>query len=173
VLQLAWSSSSPRPSHLGGIIASMTRHRHCAAAKLPRQRHHQHDSAPTLRHGQVTSAAPSPAWLGGHITPWPTSPRQWRHQHDSGAWRLLTRLAVRLGGSPPIRLEGLDEYHSNRQLDSGTFSTTSSTTTLGECVVTTMLWDTLLKQLSHFLSCILFRVNISIYFQLVNILPLV
>jgi hypothetical protein len=53
--------------------------------------------------------------------------------------------------------QGREEYHSNRQPDSGV-------------LLPTMIWDTSPNQLSHFLSCILSRVNISIYFQLVNVL---
>jgi hypothetical protein len=67
---------------------------------------------------------------------------------------------------------GLKEYHSNRQPDSDTRQLTSLTLTQGKHVVSTMLLDTSPNQLSRFLSCIFFRVNvfISIYFQLVNIL---
>jgi hypothetical protein len=66
--------------------------------------------------------------------------------------------------------QGHEEYHSNQLLNSGALLPISLTSTRGERVVTTMIWDTSPNQLSHFLSCILFLVNISIYFQLVNII---
>jgi hypothetical protein len=79
---LAWLSINiaSRPSLPSSIITNMTR-----------QPHHQHDSASTLHHGQVTAAAPSPTWLGIDITPWPsclgsaiTSMTRQRHrQYDS------------------------------------------------------------------------------------------
>jgi hypothetical protein len=61
---------------------------------------------------------------------------------------------------------GLKEYHSNRQRGSGTVLPTSPTSTRGERVITTMLWDISSNQLSHFISCIFFGVNVSysIYF---------
>jgi hypothetical protein len=79
---------------------------------------------------------------------------------SSPAWRFTTRL----GGG------GLEESYSNRQPDSGTLLPILLTSTRSERVITTMIWDTSSNQLSHFLSYILSRVNISIYFQLVNIL---
>jgi hypothetical protein len=66
--------------------------------------------------------------------------------------------------------QGLLECFSDRGPDLGMLLPTTLTSTRGERVVTTMLLDTLPNQPAHFLSFILFRVNISIYFQLVNIL---
>jgi hypothetical protein len=81
------------------VIASMTRHLHHAATKLPRQHRHQHDSAallPTwlssiLHRGQVNPAASSLAWLGSIVASMTQhlhrvtakSPWQHRRQHDS------------------------------------------------------------------------------------------
>jgi hypothetical protein len=82
---LAWLGIyiAPQPSRLGSVVASMTQHLHRVAAKLPWQHRRQHGStAPSLaylvstsHHGQVASAAPSPAWLDNDIAPWPTSSR--------------------------------------------------------------------------------------------------
>jgi hypothetical protein len=82
-----------RPSHLGGTVVGMTRHRHHVATKSPQQCCHQHDSV-----------TPSPAWLDIYITSRPNrlngtiagmtrhlhrvvakSPRQRCRQHDSAA----------------------------------------------------------------------------------------
>jgi hypothetical protein len=60
--------------------------------------------------------------------------------------------------------QGLGAYFPDQQPDSDTLLPTSLTLTRVERVITTMIWDTSPNQLSHFLSCILFRVNISIYF---------
>jgi hypothetical protein len=100
----------------------MTRHRHHATVKSSRQHWHQHDSTSTSHHGQVTSVAPLSAWLR--------------------AWHLLLWLAIRLRGSPLIRLGGL---RSTTPTDSPTrvhFYLTSSTSTYGKRVITTMIWDT-------------------------------
>jgi hypothetical protein len=102
--------------HLGSVIVDMNRHRHHATANV--------DSVTTspIRLGSaigsitwqwhhatvnVASMAPSPEWPSGDITSWPILPRQHHHQHDSGTQYVLPWLAIRLRGSPPIRLGGL------------------------------------------------------------------
>jgi hypothetical protein len=47
------------------------------------QRHRKHDSTVTSHHDLHDSAASSPAWLSGDITPWPTLTWQHHHQHVS------------------------------------------------------------------------------------------
>jgi hypothetical protein len=91
-----------------------TRYLHRATTKLPRQHHRQHDSATTLHHNQFC--------IGSAIT---SLTQQRHHQHDSVAischdqchldstiasmtsGHVLPHLAIRFGGSPPIRLWGL------------------------------------------------------------------
>jgi hypothetical protein len=120
-----------------------------------RHRHRQHDSASTLCHNQVTLAvsSPSPAWLSDSV-------------HTS----LISNMTQRFITD---QSRGLQEYFSDRRRDLSMLLPIMSTLTWGDLIITTMLWDALPNQLSHFLSCILFWVNTSIYFQLVNILPLV
>jgi hypothetical protein len=110
----------------------------------PRQCHCQHDSALTSCCRQIALTAPLPAWLGGLVCTFPTSNLTRRFTSD--------------------QTPKLEEYYSDWQPDSGTLLPILLTSTRGERVVTTMLWGISLNQLSHFLSCILFRVNISIYF---------
>jgi hypothetical protein len=43
-----------------------------AIISVTRHHRHQHDSAATSYHGQITLAAPPPAWLNSDITPWPS-----------------------------------------------------------------------------------------------------
>jgi hypothetical protein len=101
--------------------------------------------------------------------------------YSHGQRRLNSTIAgmtQRLGATSPTshptqrfttdQTQGLQDCHSNWRSNSGTFLPTSSASTWGEHVIATMLWDTSSNQLSHFLSCILFWVNILIYFQLVN-----
>jgi hypothetical protein len=76
---------APRPSLLSSTIDSMTWCLHHAMTN-------------------VASAALSRAWLDIYIA---SMVQQHRYQDDLGAWRLLPRQAVRLGGSPQIRLVGL------------------------------------------------------------------
>jgi hypothetical protein len=142
---------APWPSHLGIAITSMTRHLHRAIF-----------NAASVAALVASLGSIAPVWLNNDIAPRPMLPRRHRHQH----WlRGLTQTSPT--SHPTLELE---EYHSNQQPDSGTCLLTSPTLTRGERVITTMLWDTSPNQLSHFLSCILSWVNISIYFQLVNIL---
>jgi hypothetical protein len=109
--------------------------------------------------------------FGQHMVPWSISSRQHHQLHGSEIWHVFLWLAIRLRGSTLIRLRAwgvplqpivwcrIHFYLHHRPQ-------------LGGWVVTTMLWDISTNQLSHFLSCIFFRVNISIsiHFQLVNIL---
>jgi hypothetical protein len=125
---------APRPSHLGSTIASMTRHRHRAVAKLPRQRRCHSDLASTLHRGQIISAAPSPARLEGLARTSPTSNLTRKFTTD--------------------QTQGLLECFSDGWPDSDTLLPTTPALTQGKHVVTTMIWDTSLNQLSHFLSCI-------------------
>jgi hypothetical protein len=117
---------------------------------------------PGIHHCRYGGIASVWGWLGSDITPRPTSSRQHRRQHDSGAWSIFPRPAVRLGGSPSIRLSG---WRSTTTIDITDLDSRWA-------IVIRILWDTLPNQLSSFLSCIIFRVNASIstYFQLVNIL---
>jgi hypothetical protein len=177
-------------------------HLHHFTTKSPRQRRHQHDSATlssaysvsTLRHSQVTSVVPSPAWLVNNITPRVMSPWQHHCLHDSVvtphhgqvasatpslAW-LKGLMRTSSTSHPTWRFTnnqalGLEEYHSNWKHDLGTHLSTSLTMTWGESIITTILWDTSSNQLSHIYNSIFFRVNTYalLYFQLVNILPLV
>jgi hypothetical protein len=109
--------------------------------------------------------------LGNDFTPQPTLARRCRHQHDSRAWRVFSRLAIWIRGSSPIRLGG---SRSTTPSDGPTrvHSYLHRWPQLKASAVTIMLWDTSPNQLSYFLSCIFFWVNISIliYFQLVNTL---
>jgi hypothetical protein len=86
-----------------------------------------------------------------------------------------------LGGSSytfPVDTPGLDAYFFDWS-ESGAWEVplqpitqlwytlpTSPTSTRGEHVITTMSWDTLPNQLSHFISCIFFRVNVLSRFTL-------
>jgi hypothetical protein len=77
--------TAPMPVWLGSTIASMTRHRHRIAAKLPRQRHRQHGST-----------ALEPAWLGVDIVLWPSRPdstiaSMTRYRHHATAKSLRQR----------------------------------------------------------------------------------
>jgi hypothetical protein len=68
--------------------------------------------------------------------------------------------------------QGLQEYFSDRRPNSVTRLPISPTSTRDERVVTIMLWDTSLNQLSHIHNSIFFQVNtdVLLYFQLINIL---
>jgi hypothetical protein len=182
---------------------------------MTRQCHRQHDSMSISCRDQVSSVTPSQAWLDNITMPWPTSPCQHYHQHDSeltschgqvalspawlGMYIMLQPsrrgiVTANIGSAAPspawlgdlmrtfpmsnltqrftTRALGLKKCHSKRRSNSDTLLPTSLTLTWGERVITTMLSDTSLNQLSHLLSYIFFRVNasISIYCRLVNIL---
>jgi hypothetical protein len=161
------------------------------------QHHRQKDSAVTSCHNQhrlgsaptnVASAAPSPARPGNDITPWLTSTQQRHGQHRLGSATANIAAAV----MSPAGVEGLartsltsnltqrfttdqsrrlQEYFFNWWPDSGTLLPTSPTSTRGEHIITTMLWETSSNQLSHIYNSIFFRVNtyVLLYFQLINI----
>jgi hypothetical protein len=102
------ASTTSSPALLGSIVASMTQHLHHTAAKSPRQRRRQRDSAAPHQHDSASksprqcirqhdSVAPcqhdssfeSRRQLrcqhdSTYITPQPTSPRQHHHQHHLG-----------------------------------------------------------------------------------------
>jgi hypothetical protein len=112
------------------------------------QHHRQQDSTAMSRYDQcrlssvtvnVASAAPSSTWLRGL-------------SHTS----LTNNLPQRFTADQAL---GHEEYHSNWQPDSGALLSTSLAWTRGERIITVMIWDTSPNQLSHFLSCILFWVN--------------
>jgi hypothetical protein len=81
-------STTPLPPWLDSVITPRP--------TSTRQRHREHDLAVTLLHGQRRL---------GSATATLACPR--RHQHDSGVWCVLLRLAIRFRSSPLIRLWGL------------------------------------------------------------------
>jgi hypothetical protein len=152
---------------LGGTIANMTRQRHRSTPKSPRQRRCQQELA-----------MPSPTWLSIYIASWPSRlsstvgsrTQHHRHQHHSGGLMFASPTSNPAQGFTVDQALRHEEYHSDQRPDSGTHLPTSLTSTRGERAISSILWDTSPNQLSHFLRCILFWVNTSIYFQLVNIL---
>jgi hypothetical protein len=150
------------------------------ACSLPHLLVYSSSSASTSYHGQVISAASSSTWLGIDIAPQSShlesavvSITRYRHHVAAAPLGGLARTSPISNSTQKItadQTKGLDKYHSNRQPDSDVLLPTSLTSTRGERVITTMIWDTSSNQLSHFLSYILSQVNILIYFQMINIL---
>jgi hypothetical protein len=124
---------------------------------------------------KMTQAALSLARVDIGIAPWPNHfsnnitsmtqhlhhattklPQQRHRHHDSGG------LAHTSPSSNPTRrittdqTREFEEYYSNQWPNSGTLLPTVLTSTRGEHIITTTLWDTMPNQLSYFLSCILF-----------------
>jgi hypothetical protein len=62
-----------RPGCPDSAVVSITRHLHRTMTKSSRQHYRQRDSTSISRHGQVTSTAPSSAWLEGLASTSPTS----------------------------------------------------------------------------------------------------
>jgi hypothetical protein len=119
--------NSASTSCLDSAIASMTQHQRRAVAKLPRQHHRRHDSVATSRHDQHR--------LGSTVI--------------SMTWEL--------GAYFPDQQSDSEVHHRSGSRAGGVpLQPISPTSTRGECVITTMLWDTSPNQLSHFLSCIIF-----------------
>jgi hypothetical protein len=124
---------------------------------------HQFDSISISYCSQVASAVPLSAWFDIYIASWPSRldgtiiNRTWGSAHTF----LTSNPTQMFIADQPL---GLEEYYSNRRPDLDTLLPSLRTSTWGECVVTTMIWNTSSNQLSPFLSCILFWVNISIYF---------
>jgi hypothetical protein len=143
-------------SRLGGTVASTA----SSSAWLDRdivpwptssrQNHCQHDSAATSRHDQVALAALSLAWLGelGTYFPDQQSDSEDHCQSGSGAWGLLLQPMARLRHAFTYSAD-IDSRQARRHHH-----------VMGQFT----------KPAKSFFSCILFWVNISIYFQLVNIL---
>jgi hypothetical protein len=94
-------------SRHGRDNTNMIQHRHLVAAKSPWQGQRQHDSASTSRYGQRRLDSIIVSMTQYQYRTAVKSPQQHHYHHDSGAWHLLPRLAIRLGGSPPIKLRGL------------------------------------------------------------------
>jgi hypothetical protein len=138
------TSATPSLAWLSIDIMPRPSHFDSSVASMTWQCHRQLDSVAALRHYQHGSAAPSSGWLRAST-------------HTSPTINPTRRITT-------DQTRGLQEYSSDRWPNSGTFLPTAPTSTRGEHVVTTMIWDTKPNQLSHFLSYILFWVNISIYF---------
>jgi hypothetical protein len=104
----------------------------------------QHDSAAPSQHDSATTSHHSQRHLGSVIA---SMTRQWHHAttnvasitlllawlRDLACTFLTSNLTQRFTADQAM---GLKEYHSNRQLDSGTLLPTSPTSTRGEHVVT-------------------------------------
>jgi hypothetical protein len=161
---------------LGSMVISMT---------SPRQRHDQRRFRSAItskirqrRHAtaNVDSVAPLPTWLGSDNAPWPVSPRQHHCQH----W---------LGSAVASMTRGLDAYFPDQPFDSevphrwdprAPVVLLRLTARLGHALTYSADLDSRRARrhhnnMGHFVkpaksfSCILFWVNILIYFQLVNI----
>jgi hypothetical protein len=138
-------------------------------------RRHQHRHHITVKSSQQQTSyhgidiAPQSSHLESAIV----SITRYRHHVAAAPLGGLARTSPISNSTQKIttdQTKGLDKYHSNRQPDSDVLLPTSLTSTRGEHVIITMIWDTSSNQLSHFLSYILSQVNILIYFQMINIL---
>jgi hypothetical protein len=134
---LAWASILHR-----GQVASAT--------LLPRQCHRQYDSTETSRHGQRRLSGTIANMTRQRHRATTKSPRQLLHQHDSGGLACTSSTSNLTWRITADQARGLEKYFSDQRPDSGTLLPTTPTSTQGERVITTMIWDTSANQLSHF-----------------------